>query len=110
MVELERIDYPIYLPKNQLVEVGDRVYVIPEPMVCDSPRDVLSYIRENRLQPKRLLRGAALRFPRQEETALSRESSVVSESDFCSRLFRALVQGNLRVRIRMGRASAKNIV
>jgi len=110
MVELERIDYPIYLPRNRVVDVGDRVYVVPEPMVCDSLRDLLSYIRENQLEPKRLLQGAALRFSGQEETALSRESSVVSESVVCSRLFWALVKGNLRVRIRISRASAKSLL
>ncbi len=53
MAEFQDIRFPVYLMKGDIVQVDGSVYVMPEPMACNTPKDLILYIYEKGLKPHR---------------------------------------------------------
>jgi len=46
-----RITFPLYLMKGEMVELDGRCYVMPQAVACENARDLVSYIYRHGLEP-----------------------------------------------------------
>ena len=49
MSEPDLVTFPVYLMRGEMIELGGNYYVIPEPVACDTQKDLVSFLYEKGL-------------------------------------------------------------
>ena len=46
--------FPLYLMRGEVIQIDGKFYTIPEPVACDNPKQLFTFLYERQVQPAKL--------------------------------------------------------